>query len=355
MPTTPKLLWDWGTAYDLFISLEVLQNPGNFGVRGSWAASVQKRLPVTDREVLEQGLHLFHLPFHWIYRLPTPKRAATVLSALAQIPARERLATLTYFKPDCQAGELLKNVAERKKWTQGDFDQLSQIYSCQEGGKSTSEETLITILDGWSRTEEFGDAYLEALSTYVAVFFSEEEQRIQPAIEQALARAQSLAEKLDFPDLIEELSQGLRFEEIPQMDELVLAPSYWLTPLMYLGITGPGCGVWVFGARPAEQSLVPGGAVPEVLIRGLKALSDPTRLRILHYLSQEPLSPAELARRLRLRPPTVTHHLQTLRLSGLVQVRLGGDGKEKKSFATRSENVRSICRILDAFLIGDEE
>jgi DNA-binding transcriptional ArsR family regulator len=86
-------------------------------------------------------------------------------------------------------------------------------------------------------------------------------------------------------------------------------------------------------------------------VRALKAMSDPTRLRILHYLSQDSLSPAELARRLRLRAPTVTHHLHALRLAGLVQVTLGSSyGKEKKSFAARSESIKEVCAALETYL-----
>ena len=66
------------------------------------------------------------------------------------------------------------------------------------------------------------------------------------------------------------------------------------------------------------MSLVPGELVPDALYQPLKALADPTRLRILRYLSDEPLTPAALARRLRLRSPTVIHHLDALRLARLV-------------------------------------
>ena len=48
--TLPRLLWDWGTAYDLFVSLDVLHDPTYFGVRGSWAAGVRARLPAAVRE-----------------------------------------------------------------------------------------------------------------------------------------------------------------------------------------------------------------------------------------------------------------------------------------------------------------
>ena len=36
----PRLSFDFGTAYDLFISLQVLHYPEKFGLRASWAAGV---------------------------------------------------------------------------------------------------------------------------------------------------------------------------------------------------------------------------------------------------------------------------------------------------------------------------
>ena len=37
----PALMWDWGTAYDMFVSLAVLHDPARFGVRRAWAAGVR--------------------------------------------------------------------------------------------------------------------------------------------------------------------------------------------------------------------------------------------------------------------------------------------------------------------------
>jgi DNA-binding transcriptional ArsR family regulator len=219
----------------------------------------------------------------------------------------------------------------------------------EKEGKAGSREKLKTHLDGWARAEEIGEKYPEALRVYQEVFFAEEEKRIRPALKKALEQAQTLAEELELPDLLEELSQGLRFTEMPEMEVLALVPSYWVTPLMYFGSLGKDQNIWVFGARPADKSLVPGETVPDALLRALKALSDPTRLKIMHYLTQEPLSPAALSRKLRLRAPTVTHHLQTLRLAGLVQVTIG-EGKEKKSFAARTEIVKATCEALETFL-----
>jgi DNA-binding transcriptional ArsR family regulator len=119
---------------------------------------------------------------------------------------------------------------------------------------------------------------------------------------------------------------------------------------MFFGNANHDLKLFLFGARPANASLVPGEVVPDGLLRALKALSDPTRLRIMHYLANETLSPADLARRLRLRAPTVTHHLKTLRLAGLVRVTMGKE-KDARQYAARLEAVTAACDALEDFLL----
>ncbi len=351
----PRLLWDWGTAYDMFVSLEVLHRPAEFGVRGAWAAGMRARLPAEEREVLEQVQALVHVPLHWIHGLPEPKDGNAVLWTLAQIPVAERLLTLATAPDDpCDKTDLLQAVAARGAWEETDREAMRAHYQrgCREKGeeKPPSADELARTLDLWSRSDEFGESYLQALSTYQAVFFAEEERRIRPALQAALQHAQELARRLPLMDLLEEVSQGLRFGAPPQAAELVLAPSYWCTPLMYMGHSGADRRIYLFGARPPEASLVPGETIPDALLRALAALSDPTRLRILHYLAQEPLSPAELSRRLRLRAPTVIHHLKTLRLAGLVQL-IVGEGRET-GYAARLEAVATTCDALKSFIQG---
>ena len=54
----PNLIWDVGTAYDLFMSQSVLHEPAKYGLRGAWAKGVRARLSAEDREVLEQSMDL---------------------------------------------------------------------------------------------------------------------------------------------------------------------------------------------------------------------------------------------------------------------------------------------------------
>ncbi|HLA07207.1 MAG TPA: metalloregulator ArsR/SmtB family transcription factor, partial [Anaerolineales bacterium] len=103
----------------------------------------------------------------------------------------------------------------------------------------------------------------------------------------------------------------------------------------------------LFGVRPTDMSVIPGEIVPDGLVRALKALADPTRLKILSYLSKEELSSSELARRLKLRAPTVTHHMNELRLAGLVNVHIKG---QDRRFTARNESIDSIHKTLKDFL-----
>jgi DNA-binding transcriptional ArsR family regulator len=350
----PRLIWDCGTAYDLFVSLGVLHEPARYGLRGAWARGVRARLPAAQRELLEQAVTLVWAPAHWIHALPAPRDAASVLWALAQLPPAERLPALA-LPPDTPTdwAECLRGVATRRAWDESDLEALRTWYQ-REKEAAPKRERLVNILEAWSRPHEFGERYLEALRAYYEAFFAEEERRIRPALEEALARAQALAEQLPLSDLLEELSQGLRLAELPQVPELALAPCFWSTPLLFFATVSAERELILFGARPPDAALVPGEVVPDALMRALKALGDPTRLRVLRYLTAGSLTPSQLARRLRLRAPTVIHHLDALRMAGLVHLTL--ESKHQRYYAARPEALAAAFAALQAFLeSGDTE
>jgi DNA-binding transcriptional ArsR family regulator len=322
----PELLWDMGTAYDMFISLYILHDPAKYGLRGAWAAGVRSRLPAAEREFLEEYLDLYSLPFDWIYRLPEPKDAGTALFALKQLPPQDRIPNL--FLDPAQAPqerELFLEIAARGKWTPKDRDQIHKHLS--ERKELTLRKTE-KLLDQWAQAPQLGDDLLNALQAYQDVFFAEEEKRIEGKLREGL--------------------EGARLTELKKIKTVVFVPSYWATPLVFFSEIQKNTMLLTFGARPADDSLVPGEVVSDALLRALKALSDPTRLRILRYLTHENLTPAELSRRLRLRAPTVTHHLHALRLAGLVRFTMMG--KNERLYSARLEAVNATFAALKAFL-----
>lgn len=345
-----QIEWDIGTAYDFFVSLWVLHEPEQLGLRGSWAAGVRSRLPAAERELL-QKLSPITWALPWVHSLPAPKDVVTMLAALRDLPAEARLFAITSNVPDPIAA-LWRNVAARGAWGEADLKIITDVMQSGDDWKQETPARISQIaadsLDIWADRDGAAAGVLAAYECYQEVFFAEEEARIRPALQNALNHAQEQAMSITrWEELLEVLSQGVRIAKDWEDKTVVLVPSYWATPLALMANCAEDRRLFLFGARPADESLIPGDVVPDALHQALKALADPTRLRILRYLSEESLTPAELARRLRLRPPTVIHHLDALRLARLVIVTLEAEGKR---YAIRPDAVASVCELLQGFL-----
>lgn len=342
-----------GTAYDFFVSLYVLHHAGEFGLRPSWAAGVRSRLPADQREFLDRAQRFLRVPLTWLDSLPAEQSdAREMLAAFAALPAEERLKALHLsYDPPPGLRETLEKIAARGNWKAADLEAARAAFARRH--IVLRGEDLQALCAAWARPAEFGEQYLRALNTYLQVFFAEEEERILPVLEEGLQQARVLAARLPAAALIETLSRGVQLPQLDELTELDLVPSYWASPLIFFGRTGPGRAVFLYGVRSGPAGLVPGDAVPDGLVETLKALADPTRLRILRYLAQQPLTPGQLARRLRLRAPTVIHHLKELRLAGLVQVTLQVEGE--KRYALRRNALDELHPLLDEFLSGMQD
>lgn len=355
---TTEILWDTGTAYDLFASLNALHNPGEFGLRPSWAAGIRARLSLATRQLftsamvqpLGKATASPAIPAVWLYRLAPPKQAGNVLERLESMAPEQILPALA-FNPDspekCDA--VLRRVMERGSWTK---DDAAEYLTCGEPSPARStrrtQGSVERWLEWWTRPVEAGIAYRTALREYYESFFRDEERRIASEVDRSLQRAKELASRLPLPELFEELSQGVRVEHLLTQRSLVLVPCYWCTPRIIYASLKPGQLIVLFGARPPEASLVPGDAVPARLLLALEALSDPTRLTILRTLAEQPLTQAEIARKLRLRPPTISHHLKSLRLAGLIA--LIGTGKDETRYGARVQQLSDVGELLRQFL-----
>jgi DNA-binding transcriptional ArsR family regulator len=345
-----KVLWDVGTAYELFVSLHVLHAPEKFGLRASWAAGIRSRIPAVERKFLEEVMPFLGVPMPWISTLSDPKDSVSVLWQLRQIKPAKRMLEVHLGDRDFPHIDIVENIVKTRAYTEAEFQTLAKKFT---GGKRDhTEEKLRRLLDWWARPAEFGEMYLASIQAYHQSFFAEEEKRVAPILQAALEHGRDLASNLSVPDLLVELSQGVRIEELNHAGELLLVPAFWSTPLILFDFLENGRAIVLFGARPATMSAIPGGALPDGLLKALKALADPTRLKILHYIAQEPHTPSKLAKRLRLRAPTVTHHLSELRLAGLVNMTM--EGQEKK-YTARFEALQATFTILQEFLKMPEE
>ena len=360
---SPAIDWDFGTAYELFISLHVFHDPDSYGIRASWAAGVRSRIPAAERKLLEEVYPFTGVPLKWIHRLPAPKDAISALWALKQVPASERMFKLYQLHEEYhvksdedaekyeQVREALKRIASERAWKPEDADLFLKVFG-KKIKSSIKKDAVTRCLDWWSRQDELGEGFLSALQFYYQAFFEEEEKRLEPVLRASLEHAQDLARTLPLEQLFVELSQGVQLGEEFRASKFIFAPAFWTTPLIFFEKTSPDTQLILFGARPADMFAIPGETLPEGLVRSLKALADPTRLKILYYLSHESLTPSELARRLHLRAPTVTHHLSELRLASLVEFTMKHD---EKRYKLRIQGIESTFENLTAFLEAESK
>ena len=317
---SPTILWDSGTAYDFFASIYVIHTPGDYGLRPSWAAGIRSRLSPAARDLFAPLLSVVAMPLMWLHAMEGPKTGRAVLERLESMRPEDILPALLINErlPDA-CDEVFRAISKRGAWTPADRD---AVLACGEDhavkALKDKPELLARHLDAWAHPDEFGVGYRAGMREFYEVFYREEERRIGPDVERGLVRAKELAARLPAAELFEELSQGIRNDELLHRSSLVLVPCYWCSPRIVHTELSKDQELVLFGCRPAEASLIPGDSVPARLLLALEALSDPTRLSILRTMIAEPLTQADIARRLRLRPPTISHHLKSLRIAGLV-------------------------------------
>ena len=284
-PSNTKIHWDIGTAYDLFISLRVLHDPEEFGVRASWAAGVRSRIPAEHRKVLEQVAILRLVPLSFIYSLDEPKNSTQMIKKLKKIPAESILERLTISdrKPS-ETDKFFFNTKPGQKWTRDEILQIMQRWGLEEN--KDSKAVFTTLNEVWANRKEFAQDLISALEAYIEFFFDEEEQSILPILQQELSHARMRAGRRPLPAMLEEITSGVRYGNLDELSDIILGPTFWGSPLMFWQHFDDFKLIALFGARPGSISIIPGDIVPDGLLRGMKALSDSTRLRILRYVAQ---------------------------------------------------------------------
>ena len=89
----------------------------------------------------------------------------------------------------------------------------------------------------------------------------------------------------------------------------------------------------------------------KALAQLFRILGDQSRLRILFALKEGELNVTELCKRLKLRQPTVSHHLGILRMVGIVHNRRNG---KEIIYSLRDIDKETYGRLLKAMLKHDK-
>lgn len=90
------------------------------------------------------------------------------------------------------------------------------------------------------------------------------------------------------------------------------------------------------------------------LLSRLKALGDPTRLKILHLLVERPCYLQEMARTLGLTPATVLHHLGTLMTEELIEIKMTDD-RRRIYYQVRQQGLREVSTGIQRLALSPRE
>jgi DNA-binding transcriptional ArsR family regulator len=245
--------------FELFLALAEVLDPHGDGAL--WLAQARRKLDqATRRRMGDLALS----PGFWRALAVVPERAAldgdtdAVISALAELP---------------------EDVFARR---------------CRAALRAAPSDPTLTLLTARLDHDAAGlqQAALEALRRFDRLIFGALWRRVQPDLEQAARRGVARAGAIVFPTLF----GAQRFQ----------------------------CGEVLVLTVPAEKIAAPPPSLPPAESSSLdpervfRALGDATRYAIARLIAQEPLTGADLARRLGVSGPTLTHHLKQLRQARLV-------------------------------------
>jgi ArsR family transcriptional regulator len=173
------------------------------------------------------------------------------------------------------------------------------------------------------------------------------ERNGRPAVEAEMAVQRSKAEKA--PDYRQFVAAHCAPHTPPEhildilgdRGEVVVVPAYFARKGLWLDLPG----YLIIGTGIAD-TVARNRAETEELAKRLKALSDPTRLTILHGLAHTPMTVSDIAQRYSLAQPTVSNHIKVLREAGFISHRSDGRSRlitvDEAALAAVAERVTNL-------------
>ncbi len=352
------LEWDWGTAYDLILSLRSLFHPKEYGLPPPWAAGVRKRLSSQSQRDLKDFFNpaysfMLYMPLHLILGMDAPKDAEHLLAYLDQIPEHDFSRRMC--RPmvvDEELARMTASALDGEEISEVDMEEYRRCIARSHVSTMPTAAEVRRLFAEMKNPAPTKQRWISAVREYCEVFFADEEKRLAPILEKMVEQAQEMAETASVPDLIERLSNGFTISKDIDLSRLVLVPSIWSHPFVTPMELSERelCLVW--GAHPSGFKLVPGESVPNDSMLVLKAMNDPTRLRLLRLIAMKPRSLISLSQEVKLSLPTVSHHIRELRGAGLIRLEVAGKGRENR-YTMRWQSAQAAFEELKRFVMRD--
>lgn len=186
--------------------------------------------------------------------------------------------------------------------------------------------------------------YEPLLRLWYEQYFRYAEHKILPLLIEDASEKKLLQSKMDTIALIEYASGGVVIEDVPDLTTIVLLPTVHNRPINTYCFYKK----MVIIQYPVEVPMNHDDEPPTVLLRMTRALSDPTRLRLLRYVAHEPKSLWEMQADLGQSREMLMHHLMMLRVAGLLRIHLCGENNER--FSIRPDGASELQMFLESYI-----
>lgn len=186
--------------------------------------------------------------------------------------------------------------------------------------------------------------YIPLLRLWHDQYFRHVENKILPLLIADASEKKMLESKMDPEALIEYASNGVIYEDIPDLKTIVLLPTVHNRPIN----TYCFYKTLVMVQYPVDVPLDNEDEPPTMLLRMTKALSDPTRLRLLRYVAHEPKTLSEMQSDLNQSREMLMHHLMILRVAGLLRIHVRGEYNER--FSIRPDGASELQMFLESYI-----
>jgi DNA-binding transcriptional ArsR family regulator len=188
------------------------------------------------------------------------------------------------------------------------------------------------------------DSYAPLLRLWYEQYFRHVEPKILPLLIEDASEKKMLQSKMDPIALIEYASGGVVIEDVPDLQTIVLLPTVHNRPIN----TYCFYKTMVIIQYPVDVPLDNEDEPPTVLLRMTRALSNPTRLRLLRYVAHEPKTLWEMQSDLSQSREMLMHHLMILRVAGLLRIHLCGENNER--FSIRPDGASELQMFLESYI-----
>ena len=306
--------FDPRTAWDFIVSMglgDAAENDLTASDR-DWLASARESLDREQRDLIRQlfdshGMTpIDALPLLAIER-PDVRVGADVVRMLETTPSHVLVAATLR---DALTEDVPEDVLERA--SAGDSGALDAI------------EPLLCTTDLAPMTREFTSDSERRMRVAVGIArswlaaFAPIEARLERIHTADLAIHRAEVAELPPTDALERITGGLRLVSEPRLRRVLLAPSVFVRPFNFIH---QGADWRMFWYPVADEVIeTEAGEPSSSMVRLFRALGDPTRLQVLHLLTERDWYLTELATKVELSKPTMKHHLALLRAAGLVTV-----------------------------------